>query len=179
METKIEIRKRMIEARNSLKDIEVETKSMEVRKKFLDNFSHEKRFLFYYDVNKEVRTKSLIDYLHSHGKDIFLPKFDGEKFVGCFYEGVERLLRGLYGIMEPLSDVTSSDYDVIVMPGVAFGEDFNRVGMGKGFYDEMLKRIRGYRVGFAYQFQMFDTLPSDEWDEKVDMIITEEKIYRR
>lgn len=169
----------MIEVRNSLKEDEVETKSMEIGKKFLDNFSDRRRFLFYYDVNKEVRTKSLINYLHSQGNNIFLPKFDGKKFMGCLYEGVNRLAKGLYGIMEPLSDITSDDYDVVVIPGVAFGEDFSRLGMGKGFYDEMLKRVKGYRVGFAYQFQIVDMLPSDEWDEKIDMIITEDKIYRR
>jgi len=51
--------------------------------------------------------------------------------------------------------------------------------MGKGYYDKMLKKVKGLKVGLAYQFQLVDGIKEDPWDVKMDMIITEEDVYRR
>jgi len=59
------------------------------------------------------------------------------------YEGSSKLKQGLFGVMEPISDEKCYDFDVIVVPGVAFAVDGSRIGMGKGFYDRLLQKIKG------------------------------------
>lgn len=179
MNEKGSLRKKILEMRNSLTKREIEEKSERICVEFLRIFEGMNKFLLYYSVNNEVRTKMVIDTLSNNGKKVYLPKYiDGSFSVGL-YEGEERLKRGKFGVMEPISDVLETEFDIITVPGVVFGKDFNRIGMGKGYYDVMLKRLIGLKVGLAYQFQMVDGIDADPWDVKMDMIITEEKIYRR
>ena len=53
------------------------------------------------------------------------------------------------------------------------------MGRGKGYYDNLLsvlgKKRRLFKLGVAFECQMFDEVPSDEHDIKMDGIITEEK----
>ena len=62
---------------------------------------------------------------------------------------------------------------------LAFDEKGNRLGMGGGFYDRMLKRISKdtLTIGIAYEFQKFDTIPIQSWDMPLDEVITEKKHY--
>ncbi|MEF3254184.1 MAG: 5-formyltetrahydrofolate cyclo-ligase [Deferribacterales bacterium] len=176
---KDQIRRCMLDKRRML-DIEyVNNCSNKVKDYFIDLFEMKEKFLLYVDINKEIRTKDIIDYLYKKGKEVYLPKYNGESFDAVLYEGEKKMIKGNYGIMEPAGDVKGDRFDIIAIPGVAFDENFYRLGMGKGFYDRMLKRFVGLKVGLAYQFQIMKSLPFDDWDEKMDMIITEDKIYRR
>lgn len=179
MNEKESLRKRILEIRNSLTKREVEEKSERISAKFLEIFEKFDKFLLYYSINSEVRTNFIIDTLSSNGKEVFLPKYVDGEFLACLYEGDLNLKRGKFGVMEPISDVSETEFDAIAVPGVVFGRDFNRIGMGKGYYDVMLKKLNGLKVGLAYQFQMVDGIDADPWDVKMDMIITEENIYRR
>ncbi len=179
MSEKESLRKRILEMRNSLTKREVEEKSERICVEFLRMFEGMNRFLLYYSVNNEVRTKLIIDTLSNNGKKIYLPKYIDGTFHAGLYEGEERLMRSKFGVMEPISDLSETEFDAITIPGVVFGRDFNRIGMGKGYYDVMLKKLNGLKVGLAYQFQMVDGIDADPWDVKMDMIITEENIYRR
>jgi 5-formyltetrahydrofolate cyclo-ligase len=44
-----------------------------------------------------------------------------------------------------------------------------------GYYDTLLKKARCKKIGLAYDFQIIDKVPNDEWDIKVDKVITESK----
>lgn len=60
------------------------------------------------------------------------------------------------------------------MPGLAFDKSGVRVGYGAGYYDKFLKDIDMCirKVAIAYDFQIFDSLPSDEYDVNINAIIT-------
>lgn len=72
---------------------------------------------------------------------------------------------------------------VLIVPLVAFTLSCQRLGYGGGFYDRTLARLRQARttraIGFAYDGQRDDDLPIGEFDEPLDMIVTERRIYRR
>lgn len=176
---KNELRKKILEIRDSMSDELVEEKSRAIAERFLNLFGSAERFLLYMSIKNEVRTNFLVNTLFSNGKKLFLPKYFGGEFIPIRYEGPLSMLKGMYGVMEPLSDESCDEFDVIVIPGVVFGYDFNRIGMGKGYYDKMLKKVKGLKVGLAYQFQLVDGIKEDPWDVKMDMIITEEDVYRR
>lgn len=92
------------------------------------------------------------------------------------------LQEGPYGIQEPHPDLKAIDpaeLDLIFVPGVAFGQKGERVGMGAGYYDRFLARIPNpLRVVLSFDFQLFDRLEQNPWDQPVDWIVTETREVR-
>ncbi|MBI4530686.1 MAG: 5-formyltetrahydrofolate cyclo-ligase, partial [Candidatus Latescibacteria bacterium] len=62
--------------------------------------------------------------------------------------------------------------------GVAFDPSGNRIGLGGGYYDRFLRDLRAMKVGVAYQLQIVDRIIPGPTDTPVDLIITEEQVYR-
>jgi 5-formyltetrahydrofolate cyclo-ligase len=63
------------------------------------------------------------------------------------------------------------------MPGVAFDRRGGRVGYGAGFYDKFISKLGRHvdKIALAYHMQLLDSVPMDEYDEKIDGIITNEE----
>jgi len=117
----------------------------------------------------------------SRGSRLVLPKVAGEELELLYVEDLSSLERGAYGIPEPSGGQKASPEEIefAAVPGVAFDREGYRLGFGKGYYDRLLKKISAPKVGVAYSFQVIDYVPRDEWDEPVDLIVTEEGIIRR
>lgn len=64
------------------------------------------------------------------------------------------------------------------MPGIAFNKSGGRVGYGKGFYDVFFRKLnkRVDKIALAYDFQILSKVPMNEYDVKIDGIITNEQI---
>jgi 5-formyltetrahydrofolate cyclo-ligase len=63
---------------------------------------------------------------------------------------------------------------MIIVPGVAFDRHNNRMGRGRGFYDRLLKSTpNAYKVGVAFNFQMVELVPTEEFDVPMNAVITE------
>ena len=52
------------------------------------------------------------------------------------------------------------------------------MGYGGGYYDRFLKNSTAKRVAFGYGFQVVNEAPTEAWDEKVDVIVTDEEIIQ-
>jgi 5-formyltetrahydrofolate cyclo-ligase len=71
--------------------------------------------------------------------------------------------------------------DLVIMPGLAFDRDRNRIGYGKGYYDTFLERLcklsseRGLpdtkTVAVGISSQLVDSVPVDTFDRKPDVIL--------
>ncbi len=87
--------------------------------------------------------------------------------------------KGPYGIDQPhtaAQTVDPSKLDLVFLPGTAFGESGERIGMGKGYFDRYLPRAaNAVRVALAYDFQLFKSLPQQPWDQRVHWILTEKR----
>lgn len=88
---------------------------------------------------------------------------------------------GVYGLPEPrheLPGVKPDELDLLIVPGVAFGEEGERIGRGAGYYDRYLAAARGaLRVAFAYDFQVLrQDVPQEPWDARMDWIVTERRV---
>lgn len=68
--------------------------------------------------------------------------------------------------------------DLMIIPGIAFDRQKNRMGRGKGYYDRLLASLTVPKIGLCFGFQLFDEIPSESFDKKMDMIITEKEILR-
>ncbi len=76
------------------------------------------------------------------------------------------------------------DIDLVVVPGVVFDERRARYGRGGGYYDRFLEKIpkKAMVVAIAYDFQVLSPpwrLKLNEFDIKMDMIITEKRIIQK
>ena len=68
---------------------------------------------------------------------------------------------------------------MVFIPGIAFDARGYRTGYGKGYYDRWLKSVPLEKtVGLAYDFQITDKLPTEEYDIPVGVIITEKRIMQ-
>ena len=63
---------------------------------------------------------------------------------------------------------------------MAFDKKLNRLGYGGGFYDRYIQKIskikKVVKVGLAFSFQKLKTIPVNNYDKKLDIIITEKEI---
>jgi len=177
---KREARREALNSRRGLSEAYVADASSEIVRKFLSEFGDEGSYLLYHSYGNEVATTSLIDCLYGFNKAVYLPVVKGGEMDMGLYDGVESLSCGAYGIMEPVVCSEKRYIDVAVIPGVAFDKRLNRVGYGKGFYDRFLISAEiGVKVGFAFDCQVFDLIACDEHDIHVDLLITDNYIYRR
>lgn len=108
-------------------------------------------------------------------KRVVVPRIEGEEME--FYDIAEGVSEGAFGILEPLSTtpVEPSEIDVMVVPGVTFTQDGERLGRGKGFYDKYLSRkgFRAHTIGICYPCQVVEHLPIEEHDKVLDRVVWE------
>lgn len=90
------------------------------------------------------------------------------------------LASGHFGIEEPLPDCPSIPVeciDLIFVPGIAFSQTGNRLGRGKGFYDRLLSSSKAKCCGVCHGIQIVDSIPIEDWDLNMDMIMTPEQSW--
>jgi len=75
----------------------------------------------------------------------------------------------------------SSDIDLVIVPGVVFDVNMARYGRGLGYYDRFLSKLSGVKViALAYDFQVSKKeLKLEDWDIKMDYIITEKRVIQK
>lgn len=126
----------------------------------------------------EVQTSCLLEKWCDE-KQLLLPRVVGSDLCFSPYSGADALRRGAFGIMEPSGMETSvamSDIDLIIAPGVAFDRRLNRLGRGGGYYDRLLSTVDIPVVGLCFDFQLFEAIPTEPFDKKMDMIVTEKEV---
>lgn len=172
----------MLTQRRSLLPDERDAQSRRIIDRLLTNsvFTNAKNIFCYLSRDDEVSTGDFITEALKT-KQIFLPKICDDLLVPTRFTGETNLVKGLYGILEPQCPVMPSEsleIDLILLPGVAFDTEGNRLGMGKGYYDRYLKTIPAVTtVGLAFDFQVVDKVPTDDYDVPVSFVVTPNEFY--
>jgi 5-formyltetrahydrofolate cyclo-ligase len=114
------------------------------------------------------------------GKRIALPRVEGDDLKFHWVAGRAELQPGRFGILEPAAEAPAAgdDFDLILVPGMAFDLRGGRLGRGRGFYDRFLRTALGLRVGVCFEDQIVDDVPSEAHDLRMDFVITPSAIYR-
>lgn len=86
-----------------------------------------------------------------------------------------------FGLLEPKIDtcekIEIEKIDLLIVPGLLFDHEKNRLGYGRGYYDTFLEKYKGDKFALAYDLQVVNKLlPTEEHDQKVDKILTESTI---
>ena len=139
----------------------------------------------FYPIQSEIDCLFLLKALNAVQWRCALPVMSGVSKHLAFKEWdlVEELKEGAYGTREPLSDMLYVMPDVVLVPLLAFDETGHRLGYGGGYYDRTLDiyREKGHpfiAIGVAFEGQKQDRLPVGAHDQPLDIIVTEEKVYR-
>ena len=86
-----------------------------------------------------------------------------------------------YGIPEPFKNKVISP-DILFVPLVAFDRDLFRIGYGGGYYDRYLAKLKKKKffisIGLAFSFQKVKKIPLNNFDKKLDIVITEKQFYK-
>jgi 5-formyltetrahydrofolate cyclo-ligase len=93
------------------------------------------------------------------------------------------MVDGQSRVLEPeVKDWLSvDDVDLVLVPGLAFDSSGGRVGHGRGYYDKTLAQTRTgtpFKVALAFEFQIFDRVPIDPSDVRMDVLVTEKRVIK-
>jgi 5-formyltetrahydrofolate cyclo-ligase len=105
---------------------------------------------------------------------ISYPSCEGDNLVFRPVSGLADLVPGRFGINEPGPGPGTDQFDLVVVPGLAFAADGSRLGRGRGFYDRFLATIPSttMTVGVCFEFQRLAEILHEPHDRKVDKIVS-------
>lgn len=136
----------------------------------------------YISFKNEVETDYIIQRAISENKTVYAPLITKKEMTFHRIDNLKsELITNKYGIKEPpagLKEKKTDKNSLVLVPGVAFTKQGERLGRGGGFYDRYLeKNPDGYLIAIAFEDQIVDKLPTEKWDKKVHKIVTNNNIW--
>jgi len=189
MESKTELRRNIREARRNLSSDVRELAALNICDFVspLAIFQDSQHVAVYLASDGEINPHQLVDLAWQQGKSCYLPIIDSKgqntmKFV--HYTPDTEFFLNRYNIPEPVHEpedlLDATTLDLVLAPLVAFDDQGNRMGMGKGFYDRTFEFVREtkkpFLMGLAHSCQQVDSLTSEEWDIPLNGLATEEQL---
>ncbi len=175
---KLELRRQIRARKRAMTQAQIEESSGKLCEKFLTTpqYRQAKTIYGYLPYNQEVRTVPILQQALADGKRVAVPKVFEDEMRFLYIEDLSQVETGYAGIPEPIGDgpVAQDLKALVLMPGLAFDRQGRRIGYGGGFYDRFLAREPDHpTVALCYGFQLVDTLPTEEFDIPVDLVIWE------
>ena len=141
----------------------------------LDIYKNSKVIALYNSMDNEVDTSILIN--NSNNKIILLPRIINDKMEFIEINKNTKYNKSKFKVMEPIGNIYNGNIDLIIVPAVSFDKERNRLGYGRGYYDKYLINKNVYKIGICFNEQITDLLPVTNLDIKMDMVITEDRVY--
>ena len=136
----------------------------------------------YYPCNHEIDDLDVLNFFRNKRANISLPIIRENNQMDFFeWKNKDPLKINKYGIAEPIS--AKKIYpDIIFVPLVAYDDHLNRLGYGGGFYDRYIEKVekikKVIKIGLAFSCQKFKNIPTNQYDKKLDFIVTEKEILK-
>ena len=138
-----------------------------------EHFFAAKRVFVFCSTADEPDTSPIIAAALSFGKEVFLPRIEGEDMFLIPYRKNSEMRLNQYGIKEPQGAAYLGKVDLAFVPLLGFDGARRRLGRGKGYYDRFLADFDGFSVALAFSAQELPEIECDPWDKKPDRILTE------
>ena len=177
------IRKQKKEERNLMSKQDVLDKSYSACENFLKSepYRKSKVLMLYMPLGNETDPSEIIRSAYQDGKKVVFPVTEEKSgLISPRYAQADTsFLKGGFSVMEPVGTrvAEKGEIDTVLVPGIAFDRQGNRIGFGKGCYDQFLCGISAVTVGFCYEFQLCSFLPSEPTDQSLDFIVTEKEMF--
>lgn len=139
--------------------------------------------MVYLSLPHEVDTAAIILAAWQQGKTVAVPKVSWQQrhmipvIITSLDTGFSTEVGGLRnpitGAPMPIEEI-----DLVVAPGLGFDRKGNRIGRGGSYYDRFFanKGLHAAKCGFAFEEQVVDTVPTDEHDVRMDMLVTDDEV---
>lgn len=190
------IRQKLVEENQNQKEVEKKSFYAQENLLNLEKLKASNNILLFVSYGNEIKTETLLEEFLKSGKKVFLPrteKDDMDFFQISNTESIENQTEiGDFGIVVPKKNLKmlspkeiGKDFSILI-PGLAFDKKGNRLGKGKGFYDKYLENVLQCKskdnypmlVGFCYDFQIVDEVPTEKSDIPVDYVVSETRIIK-
>ncbi|MGF0110837.1 MULTISPECIES: 5-formyltetrahydrofolate cyclo-ligase [unclassified Clostridium] len=181
------LRNKILIIRNSLDKEVKEAMDDKIYNKLItsDLYIKAKNIFIYLSFGSEIQTNNIITKALRDGKEVYIPKvYKKNKLMKAVrLKSFNDLKENSMGILEPIDDsnyIDKREIDLILVPGVVFDLNGNRIGYGGGYYDRYLQDIKEIRnkVVLAYDLQIVDSINPDIHDIAFDYIITNTRLEK-
>ena len=189
MNNKKQIRQRIKKERASLSFQAVQEQSGQIGNKIcaLPIFQSATLILIYSSFGNEVDTSKIVQAALENNKQVAYPSTNTVNNTMEFYKvralsDLKPVKSGSFRLLEPLPDpATKAIPDantLMIVPGLAFDQQFYRTGYGGGFYDKYLALHPNLTtIGVCYDFQLVPSTHPEAYDRPVDSIMTPSRYY--
>jgi 5-formyltetrahydrofolate cyclo-ligase len=149
---------------------------------FLKNTTNSKKVGGYYPSNYEINDLEILDLLDKKNFKISIPIVKKNNQMDFYsWSKKDPLKINKFGIPEPIPSKILYP-DILLVPLVGFDNNLNRLGYGGGFYDRYIQKIdkikKVTKIGLAFSYQQIKYVPINQYDKKLDFIVTEKEILR-
>lgn len=130
----------------------------------------------------EVDTHPFIRDLLHEGRRVVVPIIEKETRTLrlSYLRDTTLLVKSTFHVPEPIGNeipAQASDIQTVIIPLLAFDRRGNRLGYGAGYYDRFLAQNPGVKkIGVAFSCQETDSVPRDENDVRIDIVVTEDEV---
>jgi 5-formyltetrahydrofolate cyclo-ligase len=136
----------------------------------------------YYPSNYEIDDLDILDLLEKKNFKVSLPIIKKENQMNFYsWSRNDPLKINKFGIPEPVSSKIFYP-DILLVPLVAYDVSLNRLGYGGGYYDRYIEKIekvkKVLKIGLAFSFQKISSIPINQYDKRLDFIVTEKEILK-
>ena len=136
----------------------------------------------YYPSNYEIDDLDILDLLEKKNFKVSLPIIKKENQMNFYsWSRNDPLKINKFGIPEPVSSKIVYP-DILLVPLVAYDVSLNRLGYGGGYYDRYIEKIekvkKVVKIGLAFSFQKITSIPINQYDKRLDFIVTEKEILK-
>ena len=136
----------------------------------------------YYPSNYEIDDLDILDLLEKKNFKILLPVIKKDNQMSFYsWSKNDPLIINKFGIPEPAQSKIFYP-DILLVPLVAYDNRLNRLGYGGGYYDRYIEKLEKIKkvtkIGLAFSFQKISSVPINQFDKKLDFIITEKEILK-
>ena len=179
---KSKIRKKILDIRKKKNNKNIKFPFLKIFKEIKKNISKKKILGGYYPVNFEIDILEFLEKLEMKGLQLCLPIVKKDNKMDFYSWSTKNLLKlNKYGIPEP-EQIKKVFPDIILVPLVAFDSRLYRIGYGGGYYDRYIEKLSNkknlLKIGIAHSCQKINRVPTNKYDKKLDIIITEKYVLR-
>ncbi len=184
-DNKYKVRKNATLVRNTISKEKRDDGNCIICQKVMDYIDKEniKNVFTYVSYKSETDTRNIIlKLLNDTDVEVNVPVVEGDMINFYNINNLEALKESKLGIPEPVIDDSNRDEniripqkgDLLLIPGLLFSKDGNRLGYGGGFYDRYIEKYKNngfISVGICFKAQITEYIPIDDKDQKCDFVI--------
>lgn len=182
---KSNIRKKYLQIRDNFSPDYVKIASNKISKTLfsLEDYKNCKNIFVFLSMKNEVSTEEIIKNSLSLNKNVFVPiltDIKGKMLFSQIYKDT-KFSKNTFNTLEPKTHKNilknSDENTIIIVPGIIYSMKKFRVGYGGGYYDRFLKNNKSLaNIGVCFEELILKDFKTENFDEKVDYIITEKNI---